>query len=177
MISFWLATQHSLLSRGSLSVSTRCGQPIPSVGLQRRQKSLQVNLTFRSHSGILNVAGAVLLCLFVVFPNSATKTKPDCGLFRGPRPSIFHNVEVSRLKKVLSKLDEVVVLTHDENVSRWKWLLGCPLVYGIREAKGLEFQQCVLLVDFCGGLPLQTRCRNMLLERHCSAFKEKCPEV
>jgi hypothetical protein len=61
--------------------------------------------------------------------------------------------------------------------SRWEELLDHPLVYGIREAKGLEFQ-CVLLVDF-GGLPysLQTRWRDLLLERDCSAFKEKCPEV
>jgi hypothetical protein len=141
-------------------------------------KPLQVNLNFRSHSGILDLAGAVLLRLFVVFPNSATKTKPDRGLFRGPRPSIFHNVEVLRLKEVVSKLDGVVVLTHDENVSMWKRLLEYPLVYGIREAKGLEFQ-CVLIVDYFGGLPppLQTRWRDMLLERDCSAFKKKCPEV
>jgi hypothetical protein len=141
-------------------------------------KPLQVNLNFRSHSGILDVAGAVLLRLFSVFPDSATKTKPDRGLFRGPRPSIFHNVEVSRLKEAVSKLDGIVVLTHDENVSRWKRLLDYPLVYGIREAKGLEFQ-CVLIVDFFGGLPLplQIRWRDLLLERDCSAFKEKCPEV
>jgi hypothetical protein len=53
-----------------------------------------------------------------------------------------------------------------------KRLLDYPLVYGIREAKGLEFQ-CVLLVDFFGGLPylFQTRWRDLLLERDCSAFK------
>jgi hypothetical protein len=114
-------------------------------------KPLQVNLNFRSHSGILDVAGAVLLRLFGVFPDSATKTKPNRGLFLGPRPSIFNNVKVLLLKEAVSKLDGVVVLTHDENVSRWKSLLDYPLVYGIREAKGLEFQ-CVLIVDFFGGL-------------------------
>jgi superfamily I DNA/RNA helicase len=87
-------------------------------------KPLQVNLNFRSHSGILNVAGAVLLRLFCVFPDSATKTKPDSGIFRGPRPSIFHHVEILRLKEAVTKLDGVVVLTHDENVSQWKRLLA-----------------------------------------------------
>ncbi len=77
-------------------------------------KPLQVNLNFRSHSGILDVAGAVLLRPFSVFPDSATKTKPDRGLFRGPRPSIFHNVEVLRLREAGWKLSGVVVLPHDE---------------------------------------------------------------
>jgi hypothetical protein len=137
-----------------------------------------VNLNFRSHSGILNVAAAVLSRLFAVFPDSAAKTKPDRGLFRGPRPGVFHKVDASVLKEAVSKLEGVVILTHDENVSRWKRMLDYPLVYGIREAKGLEFQS-VLVVDFFGGLPLslQTRWRDLLLERDCSTFKDKCPEV
>jgi hypothetical protein len=141
-------------------------------------KPLQVNLNFRSHSGILDVAGAVLLRLFDVFPNSATKTKPDRGLFHGPRPAIFQNVQILRLKEAVSKLDGIVVLTHDENVSRWKRVLDYPLVYGIREAKGLEFET-ILIVDFFGSMSssLQTRWRDLLLERDCSSFKEKCPEI
>jgi hypothetical protein len=175
---FWLATRHNLSSKELLSDSRRCGQSDTSYTKMTKAlcKPLQVNLNFRSHSGILDVAGAVLLRLFDVFPDSATKTQPDRGLFRGPRPSIFHNVEVLRLKEAVSKLDGVVVLTHDENVSRWKRLLDYPLVYGIREAKGLEFQ-CVLLVDFFGGLPYLFRPAGGICYWNETAPLSKCPEV
>jgi hypothetical protein len=77
----------------------------------------------------------------------------------------------------VTKRKGVVVLTHDCDVSRWKRSLDYPLVYGIREAKGLEFQE-VILVDFFGGVPdwLQKPWRNLLLGRDLADIKRR-PEV
>ena len=48
-------------------------------------KPKTVHVNFRSHCGILNVAAAVLSCLFEAFPDSAKQLKEDHGLV--PRPS------------------------------------------------------------------------------------------
>ena len=45
-------------------------------------KPRTVHLNFRSHCGILNVAAAVLSCLFEVFPDSAKQLKENRGLFQ-----------------------------------------------------------------------------------------------
>ena len=111
-----------------------------------------VHLNFRSHCGILNVAAAVLSCMFEAFPDSAKQLKEDRVLFQCPQPGMFNNVELARLWELVMKRKGVVVLAHDRDVSRWKRSLDYPLVYGIREAKGLEFQE-VILVDFFGGVP------------------------
>lgn len=83
-------------------------------------KPKTVTVNFRSHSGILNTAAAVLSCLFRVFPDSAKQLGEDRGLFQGPRPSVLMKVDVPSLKQLVSKLEGVVVLTHDDAVSRWK---------------------------------------------------------
>lgn len=127
-------------------------------------KPRTAHLNFRSHCGILNVAAAVLSCLFEVFQDSAKQLKENRGLFQGPRPGVFHKVEIERLKELVKRREGIVVLTHDNDVPRWKRTLDYPLVYGIREAKGLEFQE-VILVDFFRDVPesLQKSWRNLLL--------------
>jgi hypothetical protein len=86
-----------------------------------------------------------------------------------------------RLQELVKKRKGIVVLTHDDHVLRWKRSLDYPLVYGIREAKGLEFQE-VILVDFFGGVPsgvpdsLQKLWRNLLLGRDM-ADVSRHPEV
>ena len=66
--------------------------------------------------------------------------KKDAGLFQGPRPEVLPAVDASLLQDLIkSKLNGVVVLTHDENVEQVKKKLdGYVLVYGIRHCKGLE---------------------------------------
>lgn len=56
-----------------------------------------------------------------------------------------YNVGIEQLASLLSgKLQGAVELTHDESAHNWKRALnGYPLVYGIREAKGLEFKSVV----------------------------------
>jgi superfamily I DNA/RNA helicase len=114
-------------------------------------KPLQLNVNFRSHSGILNVASGVLDMLFSAFPGSAKELPKDKGLFRGPRPGVFMNVEPVKLQELLFKIDGAFVLTHDAEVSRVKYCLGnYELILGIRDSKGLEFKD-VVLVDFSKG--------------------------
>ena len=45
-------------------------------------KPLSVNLNFRSHAGVLNVASSFLDYLFHYYPSSAKQLKKDYGLFQ-----------------------------------------------------------------------------------------------
>ena len=143
------------------------------------QKPKTVNVNFRSHSGILNTAAAVLDHLFNHFPASATQLSRDYGLFQGPRPGVCYNVGY---KKFLSlskgQINGIVVLTHDDSASRWKRMLDYPLVYGIRESKGLEFKS-VIILDFFSELPsvLQKPWRDMVLNRTDSDFSMHHPLI
>ena len=118
------------------------------------QKPQIVNVNFRSHAGILNAAASILSQMFTYFPDSAKQLGRDDGLFKGPRPGIFHKVKFEIMAELLSeRLSGTVVLTHDECVKEVKDKLGgYELVYGIRRAKGLEFKN-IIIVDFFSSLP------------------------
>jgi len=146
-------------------------------GVLTKPKTVAVN--FRSHSGILNTAAAVLRLLFEAFPDtSAKQLKGDRGLFQGPRPASFQGISQGLLQQLVRKLDGVVVLTHDANVRGWKKRLDYPLVYGIREAKGLEFR-VVILLDFFGSVPMpcQKPWRELLLARDTTDFSRRHVEI
>lgn len=141
-------------------------------------KPKTVHLNFRSHCGILNVAAPVLSCLFQAFPDSAKQLKEDRGLFHGSRPGVFDKVSRSRLRELVLNRNGIVVLTHDAGVAALRRALDeYPLVYGIREAKGLEFQE-VVLVDFFAGVPepLQKLWRDLWLGRDTSHVSQR-PEI
>lgn len=144
------------------------------------QKPKTVNVNFRSHAGILNTAAAFLDVLFKYFPGSAKQLQKDRGLFQGSRPGVLHNVDTKKLAVLLSdKLKGTVVLVHDESSHYWRRALGdYKLVYGIREAKGLEFKS-VILLNFFQELPssLQKPWRNLLLNREGVDFEVKHPLV
>jgi len=144
------------------------------------QKPKTVNVNFRSHSGILNTAASFLEFLFRYYPGSAKQLKKDHGLFQGSRPGVLHRVNVNQLAALLSdKLKGAVVLVHDESAQYWRRALGdYKLVYGIREAKGLEFKS-VILLNFFHELPsyLHKPWRNLLLDREGLDFETKYPLV
>ena len=143
-------------------------------------KAKTVNVNFRSHAGILNAAGSFLDYLFKYFPGSAKQLKKDYGLFQGSRPGVLHKVKTNQLATLLSdKLNGTVVLVHDESSDYWRKALGgYKLVYGIREAKGLEFKS-VMILDFFSELPtsLHKPWRNLLLNREGQDFETKYPLV
>jgi len=95
-------------------------------------KPKTVQLNFHSHCGILNVAAAVLSCLFQAFPDSAKQLKEDRGLFHGPRPGVFDKVSRSRLRQLVLNRNGIVVLTHYAGVAALRRAFDeHPLVYGI----------------------------------------------
>ena len=131
------------------------------------EKPRVVNVNFRSHAGILNCAGGILDLLFGHFENTVKQLPKDYGLFKGARPGVFHNVDVQKLSTLLKeKLPGAVVLTHDDSAPMWREKLDRRLVYGIREAKGLEFKTVILLDFFCEiESSLQKPWRDLLLNR------------
>lgn len=141
-------------------------------------------LTFLSSAhltGILNVAREVLDRLFAAFPKSAPDLGKDEGVFLGPRPGLFEDVSEERLLELVSKLEGVVVLAHtDEDVERLTAKVGeGVVVLSIRDSKGLEFTD-VILVDFFKGLSKkhQIPWRELLREGgDVSSFQDKYPEI
>ena len=138
-----------------------------------------VNVNFRSHSGILNLAAGVLKHLFNVFPDCAKQLKEDRGLFRGPRPGLMERIDYGVLKDLVRRLHGLVILCHDETVSQLRQNLdGYPFCYGIREAKGLEFET-VLIVDFFStqGGHLHKPWRDLFLDRDTHGMMQTHPEL
>lgn len=86
------------------------------------------------------IAASILAEMFHHFPDSVKMLIKDAGLFQGPRPEVLPAVDARLMQDLIkSKLNGVVVLTHDENVEQVKEKLGgYELVYGIRHCKGLE---------------------------------------
>jgi hypothetical protein len=134
------------------------------LGVSVPEKPLALLLNFRSHSGILDLAKALLHKLFSLFPGAAAKLPPDEGLYRGPRPGLLR-VAPEKLGGVVRGRAGMVVLVLDERQEEVGRLCGEEqLVLGIREAKGLEFKE-VAVVDFCCGMSreVQQRFKEMLV--------------
>jgi hypothetical protein len=143
------------------------------------QRPLIVNVNFRSHAGIMNVAAAVLSRMFVAFPDSAKQLKEDRGLFLGPRPGVLYKVKLPLFVEALATvLNGTRVVVHDDQKLRCEQLLNYKLVYGIRESKGLEYKNMILF-DFFSDLPaqLQKPWRDLLLGREGPGYSFRYPEV
>jgi len=88
--------------------------------------------------------------MFDAFPASAQNLGEDRGIFLGPRPGVFQNVELSQLRHLVEKIQGVVLLTMtDENVKTIQEALRIPadddyvdlkktkdVVLSIRDSKG-----------------------------------------
>eukprot|EP01032_Pedospumella_encystans_P029083 gene29083-32844_t len=134
--------------------------------LSQQQEALQrptkLLVNYRSHSGILNCAGAVLGRMLAMFPGAAKTLPADEGLFLGPRPAFYNaTLGLSSVAKMLTSNERTVVLCPDQMVSEVNDQLAAQregdsskgsLVLGIRAAKGLEFTDIVLL-DFFSSIP------------------------
>jgi hypothetical protein len=124
---------------------------ILSSGAQKVPRAEVLHRNYRSHSGVLSVANAVLDQLHRHFAKAADKVTPDYGLVRGPRPDAIRADSWASVKAMA--IGNTRVIVRDELCSEAREQLGGALVYGIREAKGLEFGN-VLLVNFFGALSL-----------------------
>ena len=98
-------------------------------------------------------------------------------MFNGARPEFCYTTKPQQLSDLLSdKLKGTVVICNDESASRWRHDLNYSLVYGIGEAKGLEFKS-VLILDFFNDLPDQKPWRNLLLNRVDPDYNKHHPLV
>ena len=134
-------------------------------------------------------AGVLLEWLFHYFPGSCKKLPQDDGLCRGPRPGWAMPMSHTDLARQSSGAGAgLVILTPDENVLKLKEnLLQCGVgsdgkdmsqVLGIREAKGLDFAE-VVIVDFfaCLDERQQASWKQMMQASPCDGFCDEHPEV
>ena len=151
-----------------------------SSGKQKVERWEKLYRNFRSHEGILRVSNLILDCLHSAFPGAAVKLPFDQGLTLGPRPGLLQSTfeELARLVKANERLR---ILTRDE----YKGALCAELakyapgaqnnVWGIVEAKGLEFTDCVV-VDFFSTMSdstMQKSWKNLLLDPNAVAVSSK----
>ena len=147
------------------------------------QKPMTLQLNFRSHAGILAAAGNVLEWLLDLFPGACERLPNDEGLCQGPRPGLafWTPGQVRHLLKTQGAESGLVLLTLDHHLDRLKQSLDIEdslldSVFGIRDAKGLDFQEVVIL-DFFQSLDTsiqkgwkQVFC-HLLQLRVCSGYR------
>jgi hypothetical protein len=138
-------------------------------GRERIDRPTKLTVNFRSHAGILDCAAAVLGKLFAFFPGAATVLHPDRGLYHDPRPAFWRpgGAAATSLEEVLARSQRLVVLCPDEQ--QQALALRCPdhLVFGIREAKGLEFPDVVLVDFFCSVPDVDQRIWRLIFRAGC----------
>jgi hypothetical protein len=86
-------------------------------GKESIQKPMKLLVNYRSHSGILNCASAVLEKMFAMFPGCAKVLPKDSGLYIGPRP-VYFQADITKksqddLYHILRSNERLVVLCQD----------------------------------------------------------------
>eukprot|EP00597_Dinobryon_sp_UTEXLB2267_P010567 CAMPEP_0170100792 /NCGR_PEP_ID=MMETSP0020_2-20130122/1864_1 /TAXON_ID=98059 /ORGANISM="Dinobryon sp., Strain UTEXLB2267" /LENGTH=664 /DNA_ID=CAMNT_0010323745 /DNA_START=228 /DNA_END=2219 /DNA_ORIENTATION=- len=125
-----------------------------SQGKETLERPMKLFVNYRSHTGILRCASAVIEKLCSAYPGSARVLPPDLGYSQGPRPAYYmtNGTNSVELRTILTNNERLVVLCLDENNRRAALSESDGMVLGIREAKGLEFTDVVVL-DFFSGIP------------------------
>jgi hypothetical protein len=137
-------------------------------GKQRVERWEKLSHNFRSHEGILRTSNLVLQRLHCTFPNAAAKLPLDTGVVLGPRPVLL-KASPEQIKQLMNKNERLRLLMRDEHRHAFLQQLGAEFhhaCFGIREAKGLEFQD-VAIVDFFSSLQddvQQKAWKRLLLE-------------
>lgn len=128
---------------------------------QNTIKKFELNVNYRSHKGILNLAASVIQLLSDLFPDSIDKLLPEQGVVDGPQPFIFKGFKADTFfsdvfsgSEQVSNLIEfgasqVIIVRDDASKRRLKELNNnsIGLVLTVFEAKGMEFND-VLLYNF-----------------------------
>ena len=115
-------------------------------------------LNFRSHSGILELAGSIINLIDMFFKGTIDQLPEDKGMFPGPTPIILESCKESDLALMLSNhkressriefgAHQVVIVRSQEAKSKLPSILKEATVFTIFESKGLEFDD-VLLYNF-----------------------------
>lgn len=122
------------------------------------EKPYTLTINFRSHSGILNVAGSIIDLLSEFFKDSIDHLPDEEGMFPGPTPVFLESCEIDDLALLLSSNEreasaiefgahQVILVQSKEAKDKLPSILKGAIVLTIFEAKGLEFDD-VLLYNF-----------------------------
>ncbi|XP_075683080.1 TPR and ankyrin repeat-containing protein 1 [Rhinoderma darwinii] len=126
--------------------------------VRKPKQVYQLIQNYRSHSGILYLASAVVDLLQYFFPESFDRLPRDCGLFDGPKPTVLDSCCISDLaillrgnKRKTQPIEfgahQVILVVNENAKENIPEELSLALVLTIYEAKGLEFDD-VLLYNF-----------------------------
>lgn len=121
----------------------------------------ELTINYRSHSGILTLAGHILTLLERFFPHSIDRVPQDRGMFPGPKPKFIKCCHPDSLKLILGanvrKASDspfghhqaVIVRTEESKISL-PFDKAEVQIFSVYESKGLEYDD-VLLYNFFSG--------------------------
>jgi superfamily I DNA/RNA helicase len=118
-----------------------------SSGREKLDRPITLFDNYRSHKGILLCAAAVLAKLHGTFPGAAKELPPDMGISQGPRPAFFQADGYEGLATLLKNNPRLYIMCPDEKQKSLSELGLLNQIFGIRDAKGMEFAD-VAIVDF-----------------------------
>ncbi|CAG8526884.1 15115_t:CDS:10, partial [Dentiscutata heterogama] len=155
-------------------------------------RQFELNVNYRSHSGILRLASSVTDLIRKYFPDSLDHLSRERGEIGGPRPIIFNGFQADTFlfdvfsvgKNVDNYIEfgaeQVIIVRDDDTKKKVKeQIKGGGLVMTVFEAKGMEFSD-VLLYNFFTDSPAGLKwrviegSRNFSHENHyilCSELK------
>ncbi|RIA86623.1 hypothetical protein C1645_325835 [Glomus cerebriforme] len=138
-----------------------------------KPKQFELNINYRSHNGILQLASSVIDLIWHFFPNSIDRLSRERGKIDGPLPIIFEEFQAETFHYNIFSIGEhasnvefgaeqVIIVRNDAAKKRVKELIGkVGLVMTVFEAKGMEFND-VLLYDFFTDSPARSKWRVIL---------------
>ena len=137
----------------NISVSTKGS---PKVNVPQKPYNLKIN--FRSHSGILGLAGSIIDLITEFFKDSIDQLPNDVSMLPGPIPVVVESCKVKDLalllranKREASAIEfgahQVILVQSQQARENLPQILKGAMVFTIFEAKGLEFDD-VLLYNF-----------------------------
>ncbi|CAL1532834.1 unnamed protein product, partial [Lymnaea stagnalis] len=126
--------------------------------VKKPDKIRQLRHNYRSHTGILALASAVLDIIMELFPETIDKLEKDQGMFDGPNPVIIETCKPEDLALLLKGntrdttpiefgAHQAILVVDDEAKMNLPPELRDGIVLTIYESKGLEFDD-VLIYNF-----------------------------
>ncbi|RIA86765.1 hypothetical protein C1645_318131 [Glomus cerebriforme] len=156
-----------------------------------KPKQFDLNINYRTHNGILQLAASVVDLIRHFFPNSIDKLLPECSEVGGPQPIIFDGFQKSHFNSFVDRkheptytygicmetkcrkrtiqssfiefgADQVIIVRDKEAKEHLEELIGkAGLVMTVFETKGMEFND-VLLYNFFTDSPACRKWRVIL---------------
>ncbi|CAD8159005.1 unnamed protein product [Paramecium pentaurelia] len=137
-------------------------------GNQRRRQSnmtlFDLNINFRSHNQILQLANSVIRVLEICFPYKIDRLKKETSDLTGPKPVILQTEDPQDLLSYIQEFftndrktvefgcNQAIIVKDQESKEKLPQELQNALVLTIYEAKGLEFDD-VILYNFFNDCP------------------------